>query len=54
MDGIEGCFRAESYALSKLVDLYLGNYYSSHDSVKPANGSTLRDVKATACENRNE
>lgn len=43
---LKDAFEQKSYALSKLVDLYLGNYYSSHDSVKPANGSTLRDVKA--------
>ena len=45
---LKDAFEQKSYALSKLVDLHLANYYSSHDSVKPS--TTLRDIKDAKAE----
>lgn len=42
---LKEAFEQKSYALSKLVDLYLANYYSSNED-KKAGGPTLRDVRS--------
>jgi len=51
---LKEAYEARSYALSKLVDLYLANYFSSNED-KKVNGPALRDVRASQAkqENRN-
>lgn len=43
---LKEAYEARSYALSKLVDLHLANYYSSNED-KKTGGTTLRDVRSS-------
>lgn len=43
---LKDAYEQRSYALSKLVDLYLANYYSSNED-KKTGGSNLRDARAS-------
>lgn len=45
LSALKEAYEQKSYALSKLVDLYLANYYSSHED-KKTGGTTLRDARA--------
>ena len=40
-------FEQRSYALSKLVDLYIANYYGDSEHKEPRRQPNLRDIKAT-------
>jgi hypothetical protein len=42
---LKEAYEQRSYALSKLVDLYLANYYSTNED-KRTNGPAMRDVRA--------
>lgn len=42
---LKEAYEARSYALSKLVDLYLASYYSSNED-KKTGGPAVRDVRA--------
>ena len=42
---LKEAYESRSYALSKLVDLYLANYFSSHED-KKTGATTLREVQS--------
>lgn len=43
---LKEAYEARSYALSKLVDLFIANYYSANED-KKTNGPALRDIRAS-------
>ena len=50
---LKEAYESRSYALSKLVDLHLANYYSSNED-KKVNGPALRDVRAQEVRQANQ
>lgn len=49
---LKEAYESRSYALSKLVDLYIANYYSSNTD-KTTGGPSLRDMRANQVKEQN-